>query len=129
MICLDRRAIDVLGENIVAASLKPTVHISCTVVASSKTNFNFTALPNPYNGFDRVSNFPVTVSLNNSCWTDDNKRMLCHENAAWFSLNFSFLQVSLHSLTFREVIVNLLHSLPQFPFKRITPGIGQEARH
>ena len=39
----------------------------------------------------------------------------CHENAAWFSLNFSFFQVSLHSLTYREVIANSLHSLPQFP--------------
>ena len=77
MICPDHRAIDVLGEDIVAASLqKPTVHISCTVVAGSKADFYFTALPNSYNGFDRVSNFPVTVSLNNSRWTDNNKRML-----------------------------------------------------
>ena len=38
----------------------------------------------------------------------------CHENAAWFSLNFSFFQVSLHSLTYCEVIANSLHSLPQF---------------
>ena len=38
----------------------------------------------------------------------------CHENAAWFSLNFSLFQVSLHSLTYREVIANSLHSLPQF---------------
>ena len=50
----------------------------------------------------------------------------CHENAAWFSLNFLFIQVSLHSLTYREVIANLLNSLPRFPLKRITPSIGSE---
>ena len=34
------------------------------------------ALPNPYNGFDRVSSFPVTISLNNLHWTEETKRML-----------------------------------------------------
>ena len=53
-------------------------------------------------------------------------RVDCHENAAWFSLNFLFIQVSLHSLTYCEVIANLLHSLPQFLFKRIAPSIGSE---
>lgn len=76
MICPDRCAGDVLAEGIVTASLNPTIHISCTVIASSKTEFSFTALPNPYNGFDRLSNFPVTVSLNNPRWNEENKKML-----------------------------------------------------
>jgi hypothetical protein len=66
----------VLAENIVTPSLTPTIHNSCTVLTSSKTDFNFTTLPNPYNGFDHVSNFPITVSLNNPCWKEDNKKVL-----------------------------------------------------
>ena len=76
MICGDRCASEVLTDHVVTPSLTPTIHISCTVLSSSKAEFNFTALPNPYNGFDRVSNFPVTVSLNNPRWTEDNKKML-----------------------------------------------------
>ena len=76
MICPDRSANDVLSDNIVAPSLTPLVHISCTVLSSSKTEFHFAALPNPYNGFDRVSTFPVTISLNNPRWNDESKKML-----------------------------------------------------
>jgi len=76
MICPDQCAAEVLAEHIVTPSLAPTIHINCTVLGSSKTEFTFTALPNPYNGFDRISNFPVTVSLNNPRWSEENKKML-----------------------------------------------------
>lgn len=76
MICADRCAADVLADNIVSPSLPPAIHISCSVLTSSKAEFNFTAIPNPYNGFDRTSNFPVTVSLNNARWSEDHRKML-----------------------------------------------------
>lgn len=76
MICPDRSAEEVLAENIVAPSLTPTIHVTCVVTGSSKAECTFTALPNPYNGFDRTSNFPVTVSLNNPRWSEENKKML-----------------------------------------------------
>ena len=46
------------------------------MLSSSKTEYNFTALPNLYNGFDRESTFPVTISLNNPRWNDESKKML-----------------------------------------------------
>ena len=64
MICPDRGANAILSDNIVAPSLAPLVHIS------------FTALPNPYNGFDRDSTFPVTISLNSPRWNDESKQVL-----------------------------------------------------
>ena len=76
MICPDRGANAILSDNIVAPSPAPLVHISCTVLSSSKSEYSFTALPNPYNGFDRESTFPVTISLNNPRWNDESKKVL-----------------------------------------------------
>jgi len=76
MICPDQCAEEVLTDNIITPSLTPTIHISCVVLTSSKTEYSFTALPNPYNGFDRVSSFPVTISLNNPRWTEETKKIL-----------------------------------------------------
>lgn len=76
IICADRCASDILEERIVTPSPTPTIHISCAVLSSDKSEFSFTAQPNPYNGFDRVSNFPVTVYLNNPRWSEDSKKVL-----------------------------------------------------
>ena len=77
MICPDQDPTDVFANGIVRPGPTPTItiHITCTVIASTKTEYTFTAVPNPYNGFDRTSTFPVTISLNNPRWSEENKRM------------------------------------------------------
>ena len=46
------------------------------MLTSNKGEYSFTGCPNPYNGFDRGSSFPVTVFLTNPRWNDSTKKML-----------------------------------------------------
>lgn len=46
------------------------------MLTSNKNESSFTGRPNPYNGFDRGSHFPVTVFLTNPRWTDTTRKML-----------------------------------------------------
>lgn len=129
MICPDRCAADVLQDGIVAPSLTPTIHISCSVLTSSKTEFRFTALPNPYNGFDRLSNFPVTVSLNNPRWSDDNKKMLTPTKGSFVKITGIVSSVSSdndgvnHWVVTASEIFFLRDSLPVS--KPTAPGTGE----
>ena len=67
----------VIEAGTVPPSLSPaTVHLSLIVLSSNKNEYSFTSRPNPYNGFDRGSTFPVTVFMTNSRWSDASKKIL-----------------------------------------------------
>ena len=46
------------------------------MLTSKKEEHSFTGRPNPYNGFDRGSSFPVTVFLTNPRWNDATRKIL-----------------------------------------------------
>ena len=53
----------------------------------------------------------------------------CHENAAWFSLNFSFFHSFTSFANLSRSYRELTTFLTSISLKRIAPGIGQEARY
>ena len=70
-------AASIIEAGTVPPCLSPaTVHLSLIVLSSSKDEFSFTSRPNPYNGFDRGSSFPVTVFMTNPRWTDAARKTL-----------------------------------------------------
>ena len=91
------------------------------------------ALPNPYNGFDRTSTFPVTISLNNSRWNDESRKMLTPTKGNVVKIT-GFI-ASVHSdednVNHWVVIASEIYFIKETPqaSKPAVPGTGEPASH
>ena len=103
------------------------IHLTCTVVTSSKAEHTFTALPNPYNGFDRTSNFPVTVSLNNPRWNKENKKMLTPARGTVVKITgvISSVHPDEDRVNHWVVTASEIYFLKDTPAKPAVPGTGE----
>ena len=99
------------------------------MVTSSKNDHTFTGRPNPYNGFDRASSFPVTVLMDHCRWTDASKKVLTPSKGSTAKVTGVITSVYPDSNGVNHWVVSaseifFLKDTPS-PSKPVVPGTGK----